>query len=114
MCVPVIPICPSRGPTNCAEYTLDVDVDPASAEPDPIGTKLAGAPRTELVYVSYFTSGGSVSGDTKEIDNPIRGRQPDFSTTWTAPNVAGEVRLWAVVRDSREGVAWWWQDVVVR
>ena len=58
--------------------------------------------RHESVRVSWFSTAG-------HFENAVTGRDDaeyDQSTTedvWTAPSTAGDVRVWAVIRDSRGG-----------
>jgi hypothetical protein len=59
-------------------------------------------PRHESIRVSWFSTGG-------HFENAVTGREEsefDETTTvdrWTAPASAGDVRVWAVIRDSRGG-----------
>ena len=58
--------------------------------------------RHESIRVSWFATGG-------RFENAVTGRDEDeFSltstdNTWTAPDAAGKVRVWLVVRDARGG-----------
>jgi len=61
--------------------------------------------RREGMRVSWFGTAGSFENDRTGVgeDDP-----PGTSTdnTWTAPDAAGQVHVWAVLRDTRGGVAW--------
>ncbi|MEO6601323.1 MAG: hypothetical protein ABIQ16_15705 [Polyangiaceae bacterium] len=58
--------------------------------------------RHESMRVSWFATDG-------RFDNAVTGRDEDEFTisstdnTWTAPQVAGKVRVWSVIRDARGG-----------
>jgi hypothetical protein len=59
-------------------------------------------PRHESIRVSWFSTAGrfedAVTGrDEAEFDQTTTGN------TWTAPEVAGDTRVWAVIRDARGG-----------
>jgi hypothetical protein len=101
---------------GCPEHTLKPLVDPASSEPDPMQSALAGAPRNEVVYADWATSAGAVhAGASSVIIDPTKGPRDDYAATWTPPDKAvGETRIWALVRDDRAGLTWWSVDVVVR
>jgi hypothetical protein len=59
--------------------------------------------RRESMRVSWFTSGGELAVDATQVgeDDPATGA----STTWHVPG-PGTYYLWAVLRDSRGGIAW--------
>jgi hypothetical protein len=65
----------------------------------------------EAMQVAWYSSGGT-------LDTESTGRAGDDPATssqdaWTAPGSAGTVHLWVVLRDSRGGVAWDVQDLIV-
>jgi hypothetical protein len=66
--------------------------------------------RRESMRVSWFTSGGELAVDATQVgeDDPATGA----STTWHVPG-PGTYYLWAVLRDSRGGIAWTDQTVTV-
>jgi hypothetical protein len=115
-CLPVIPPCTSRR-QDCTEHHVIPTLDPNTvAELDPVQTLRTGTPTSELVYVQYYASHGDVSPDSKTVvgaHGPVT--DPPYDTVWLAPSTAlGETRIWAIVKDDRGGVTWWWQDLVVR
>jgi hypothetical protein len=114
-CLRVIAACPPRS-ASCPTYEIKPQVDPASAEPDPLQTLQAGVPRNEVVYVDYLTSAGATHGGTSNVViDPTLGPRVDYAGNWTPPDKAtGETRIWSLVRDDREGLTWWSFDVVVR
>lgn len=103
-------------PGACAALEVRPQVDPASSEPDPLQSAVAGEARNEVVFVDYLTSAGAVRGGaTNVVIDPTRGPREGFGASWTPPDVAvGEARIWALVRDNRSGLTWWSVDVVVR
>ncbi len=51
----------------------------------------------------------------KIINDPHSGWSDDTAGKWRANTESNrEVRLWAVVRDNRNGVAWAWRDVWIQ
>jgi hypothetical protein len=69
---------------------------------DPLARNLVE--RREAMRVAWFSGAGSFTDDHT-------GRREDEVETfsdgeWTAPNEAGPVHLWTVLRDSRGGIDW--------
>lgn len=101
---------PNQNPTV---DTLTVDGDSAATvgrgDVVPLNVTLAagsaeaysdddGAAQTEEPTVSYYVSGGTLTQSSVSAE--------DAEVSWTAPESAGTVRVWAVVRDGRGGMAW--------
>jgi hypothetical protein len=61
--------------------------------------------RREAIRVSWFTTAGALATDSSGRSED-EAAQVDTDTTWTAPDAAGEARIWLVVRDDRGGVGW--------
>ncbi|MFI5299496.1 MAG: hypothetical protein ACHREM_15505 [Polyangiales bacterium] len=114
LCAPLATLCATRDANSCTTVTINGAVDPSSAEADPVATFLKGAPRSELLYVSYYATDGSLGSATKLVVDPALGPTTDWSTTWTPASIAEEVTIWAIAHDSRGGVAWSSMTVVVR
>lgn len=61
--------------------------------------------RREAIRVAWFTTAGALATDSSGVaEDDAAGSDTD--NTWTAPDTAGEARLWLVVRDDRGGVGW--------
>jgi hypothetical protein len=58
----------------------------------------------EVLTVSWFATAGSYDGDTSTI--PSGDDATTVDNGWTAPDTAGPVLLWLVLRDDRGGAAW--------
>jgi hypothetical protein len=102
-----VPACPDDGdPVLCDEHPLRPLVDPESAEPDAIALQAYGRNYTEQLWVSYFTSGGSLRSETRLLNDATRGWNPEYGTDFFAPKTPGPVRVYAAVHDNRGGVAW--------
>lgn len=93
-------------PMSCPEISLEALIDPASAEPDELAFISYGTEVEESIWVSYFSDRGRISPELKLVNDGTIGWQDDFSTELYAPSEPGPLRLWAVVRDNRGGVAW--------
>ena len=68
--------------------------------------------RRESIQVSWYTTDGSFEHDRtgqSEQDADIC----NTANHWTAPDNAGPVRFWLVIRDDRRGVSWQTFDVQV-
>jgi hypothetical protein len=96
-----------------ARVTLEASWPAASAETfayfDPVSQ--AVTTQRESMQVAWYSSGGA-------LDTESTGRaSDDMGTTtddgWDAPGDAGTVHLWIVLRDSRGGVAFAEDDLVV-
>lgn len=57
--------------------------------------------RTEEPYGLWYTTSGSIQGDTAIF--------PNLATSWTAPDTPTSGTWWFVIRDRRGGMAWWAQ-----
>jgi hypothetical protein len=113
-CLPVIQRCMKSEADDCEKHVLSVQVPMASVEPAVVAHVSATEARPETIWVSYYASGGSFEHDAQLINEPNTGWNANSTGIWranTEPN--REVRLWAIVRDNRNGVAWTWRDVWV-
>ncbi|AKU92103.1 hypothetical protein [Vulgatibacter incomptus] len=78
----------------------------AGAEPyvvfDPVSRTLVD--RRESIRVAWFATAGAFEHDRTGRD----GEDPTtfVDNAWTAPDAAGPVQLWVVIRDDRGGVGW--------
>lgn len=61
--------------------------------------------RREAVRVSWFTTAGALDADSSGRSEDEAARV-DTDNAWTAPDAAGDARIWLVVRDDRGGVGW--------
>lgn len=64
----------------------------------------------EVVYVSWFITGGKMSVDRSGVAGPPAADDPTwgpFDASWFPPRIGGEIDLWAVAHDVRGGVSWW-------
>lgn len=84
-----------------SQHTLDIALDEADRDPLPRTSKLD--PTRESLQLSHFATAGdltrafeTIAWDSTELDRRVE---------WTAPNEAGLVRFWLVLRDFRGGSA---------
>jgi hypothetical protein len=96
-----------------SHITLQASWPASSAETfayfDPVSQTVTS--QREAMQVAWYTTGGT-------LDTESTGRaSTDMTTTsddgWTAPGTSGTVYLWVVLRDSRGGVDFVEQDLVV-
>ena len=95
------------------KITLTASWPPESAETYPVYdlTTLSLVDHREAMRVSWFASAGSFEHDrTGRDENEM---ETSTDNTWTAPDQAGPVSFWIVLRDSRGGVAFTSQQVNV-
>lgn len=98
--------CVDDGAMTCPSTPIVGVVDPASVEADEIALASYGTELEEGLWISYFTDRGSFSSDLRLVNDATTGWNEDQSTGFRAPSEPGPVRIWAVVRDNRGGMAW--------
>jgi len=59
--------------------------------------------KSEAIRVAWFATDGAFDHDRTGRE---AGGEPFSDNGWTAPEVAGPVRLWVVIRDDRGGTGW--------
>ncbi|HKQ70248.1 MAG TPA: hypothetical protein VJT73_12955 [Polyangiaceae bacterium] len=84
-----------RDPHGCTGSESYVAFDPLT---------LALGERRELIRASWFATAGTF--DVAATGSAERGAAPDSSNVWHAPNAAGKVYVWIVLRDDRQGAGW--------
>lgn len=89
--------------TECTSLTIDVQVPDEAAETDPEATDIDGNALGEVLWVSYFASGGQFENDVKLVADAADGIVGDRETRWVPPEEPGIYSIWAVVRDNRGG-----------
>lgn len=114
LCLRSVAGCAEDGADSCPPIEVKPRVDRASVEPGQSASVVGADAPPENLWVSYFSPRGRLDADARFVNDGDLGWIDDHGTAWRAPAAPGEVRLWAVVRDSRGGVVWVFQDVVVR
>lgn len=95
----------SRG--NCPPTPVDAIVTDESWEVDPSNVDpTSGKVLKESIRVHYFVTDGKFENDTINLFDPTAGRITGTTDNFTAPAIAGENKIWAVVRDNRGGATW--------
>ncbi len=87
---------------DCEQHDLGATI-PDAAEVMPDESDERGGSLREVVWVSYFADAGDVDSSVKLVSDSRKGYQDDHGTSWTAPDHAGLVQIWAVTRDQRGG-----------
>ena len=90
-----------------AECSADATCTGSESYPylDPIARQLIT--RREAIRVSWFASAGSFAHDRSGRTEAEAEAGSSYSDNdWTAPDEAGEVRVWVVLRDDRGGVGY--------
>ena len=106
---------PARGPANQNPRLLDLEVPEVRAG-DTVHLQPTVAPKddpSERYVFSFFATDGSIASLHTTDVTPTGQAEPTW-VEWTAPALAGSVRLWVVVRDGRGGTDWLERDVDVR
>lgn len=89
--------------TECDVYDVDVVVPDDVADEDVESKDAEGNTLREVVWVSYFATGGTFESETKLISDAVEGIQSDRGVRWVPPEEPGFYQIWAVVRDNRGG-----------
>lgn len=114
-CIPVVEACTAADEDDCAGYEMSISVPKSSVETAVVAHLTTAEAFDEGLWVSYYANGGSFEEDARTINDPHAGWFNDYVGHWRAKTERNrEVRLWAIVRDNRNGVAWAWQDVWVK
>lgn len=98
-----LPRCTQSNQDDCPAHAVDTAVD--AAEPD-VAASVPGYSASEQVWVSYFVTGAAMRDDISILSDARTGMLAKTGNELRAPSIAGDYGLWAVVRDSRGGVAW--------
>lgn len=101
-----VPACEEDGAVTCPGVPLSIVVDQDSVEPDEVARETFGETLDETMWVSYFVDRGRLSADIRLVNDATSGWNENQRTQFLAPSEPGPFRIWAVVRDSRGGVAW--------
>jgi hypothetical protein len=110
-----VPACPEDGdPAACDGVPVRPLVDRMSAELDAVTAAAYGRNYQEMLWISYYATGGSLKSDTRLLNDATRGWNPEYATEFYAPSKPGPVRIIAAVHDNRGGVAWSGTTVLVK
>lgn len=88
--------CPTKGAKGCSGSEPYVYFDPVTR---------GLVERHESMRVAWFATGGSFDADRTGRDEDEHAT-PSSDDVWTAPDAAGTVHLWVVLRDARGGIDW--------
>lgn len=113
VCIPRVPRCAADDPDDCPAYSFVPSVERNTLEKAVTANLTEQDAPWETFWVAYFSTGGSFEKDLRMVHDPGSGWQEGYAGSWRARAASGEVRLWAVLRDNRNGVVWSWQDVMV-
>lgn len=107
--------CPEDGDSAaCDGIPVRPLVERESAELDEVTAVAYGRNYQEMLWINYYTTGGSIKSDTRLLNDATRGWNDDFGTEFYAPSKPGPVRILAAVHDNRGGVAWSGVTVLVK
>lgn len=114
LCIPAVGACGAEDPDDCPWLLLTPRIDESAMDRAVTANLTEAQAPWETWWVAYFATGGSFREDLRMVFDPGAGWRGDVGGVWRACAPPGtEVRLWAVLRDSRNGVAWSWQDVMI-
>lgn len=97
--------CTAGKDDSCTKAYLDALAAPATQELDPTASTPQLAFR-EQVWISYFVTAGKMESDLSVIYDAREGKLPKTRNALTTRAASGDYLLYAILRDSRGGVAW--------
>jgi len=98
--------CKDDGAATCPEIPIQPIIDRKSAEKDEVAKVAYDNDIEEALWVSYFTDRGIPSDALRLVNDATTGWNESYATQLLAPKTKGPLRIWAVVRDNRGGIAW--------
>lgn len=116
-CVLALARCDESSREDCPEIPVLPTVLDSSFETDEAGASPGVPTSGETLWAAYYASAGELDAPTRMLFDPTDGRASagDAQGVFRVPSgFAGPARLWAVVHDTRGGVAWTQTDVVIR
>jgi len=115
VCIPVVSSCGKSDADDCDEYPVALGVPESVVELGVLARVSASDAKPESVWVNYYAYGGSFKNGSSMINDANSGWTGDFNGKWRADVPSGtQSRIWAVVRDNRNGVTWRYQDIWVQ
>ncbi len=98
--------CTAASQADCPTSPVDTVVPASSQEEDPGTLDADGNPLKEEIWVDYYATGAQLQNDVEVLYDPLTGAVSGTGDGLSAPQAAGDQQLWAVVHDTRGGVAW--------
>jgi hypothetical protein len=98
--------CAATNSHDCPGHDLSVLMPDGASEPDPGSVAPGGTPLNEQVWASFFSSAGALDDESVILFDARHGRVTNAHNTFRAPNTTGDVSLFVVAHDNRDGVAW--------
>ncbi|MBN2526023.1 MAG: hypothetical protein JXR76_06485 [Deltaproteobacteria bacterium] len=95
-------VIPCKSKEDCgAKLDFEVTLSPDSLQMYHVKDETGFKPIEEVLYVTWFTTGGDFDGDRSIADTPTG----PYERTWETGG-PGRYRFWAVAHDVRGGIAW--------
>ncbi|MET0410147.1 MAG: hypothetical protein ABW217_02575 [Polyangiaceae bacterium] len=95
-----VPIC------DGCEVPLKPAIDPASAEPDEVATRLSGSELGEQMWLNYYSSRGEVDDEVRLLNDATTGWSDNFDSDFASGDQPGVGYVWAIAHDNRGGAEW--------
>ena len=102
-----VPRCADDGdPNKCPPTNLRLNIESSTFEKDQVNNEAYGRDYGEQMWIDYYSTRGKFHSATKLLNDATTGYNDVNGTQFYAPNVPGNVLLWAVIHDNRGGVSW--------
>lgn len=93
-------------PGDCADLQVKALIDKSSAEADPGALDPDGKQLLEMLWVDYYTSGGTLEKSARLVNDATKGWNEELGVKYTPPAPGEKAYLFAVVHDNRGGIGW--------
>jgi hypothetical protein len=102
-----MPSCVDDGdPNQCPPHDLRLIIDPSTFEKDQVTNDAYGRDYGEQMWIDYYSTRGKFRSAAKLLNDATTGYNHVNGTQFYAPNVAGNIVMWAVIHDNRGGMSW--------
>ncbi len=104
-----VDVCTASNQGDCPQISIEMVVDPKSAEQDTAVEASGGGVAYEQMWINYYADQGKIQHDVKLLNDGSQGANgwnPDHAATLFTPQVPGPFHVWAVAHDNRGGTQW--------
>lgn len=110
-----VPLCTNARVDDCPGVRVSVSLSSTSVERSVTAWTDAANAQPETLWISYFASAGKFVSDVVVVHDPTSGFAADYGGVYKTLAPSGTTaRLWAVLHDTRNGVAVAHHDVMIR
>jgi hypothetical protein len=98
--------CPAANADDCPGHQVSVLLPDDTSELDPGSVASGATPNHEQVWASFFATSGKLDAESVILFDARHGRVANAHNTFRAPASPGDITLFVVAHDNRDGVSW--------